>query len=242
VDYSAGLAAACALLAGVHAARRDGTGCDCDVSLFDTAYSMLGYVATWQLTEGYQAQRQAHSAHPSLTPFQAFPTADGWLVAGGSKEIFWERLARALSRPDLLADGRFMSFPARLRHRGVLVEILDSVFAAQTTEHWVKVLTGAGVPCAPVNDVPAALEDPQVAARGLVVETDHPRFGTVRSLASPVRAGPQDQRHQRAPRHGEDTEALLRDVLGYPESLVRRLYADGTLGPSATCQQPWSSA
>jgi crotonobetainyl-CoA:carnitine CoA-transferase CaiB-like acyl-CoA transferase len=223
VDYSAGLAAAAALLAGVLAARRDGTGRDCDVSLFDTAYSMLSYVATWQLTRGHPTRRQARSAHPSITPFQAFPTADGWLVAGGSKEKFWVRMARAIGRQDLLEDERFTGFRSRLEHRDELVKILDSVFETRTTEEWVGVLADAGVPCAPVNDVRAALEDPQVAARDLMVETDHPRFGTVRSIASPVRAGPARGDHRRAPRQGEHNQQVLRDLLHYPPSRIAEL-------------------
>jgi crotonobetainyl-CoA:carnitine CoA-transferase CaiB-like acyl-CoA transferase len=80
VDYSGGFVAAIALLAGLHAARRDGIGLDCDVSLFDTAISLLNYPATWHLTEGFDAVRTTRSAHPSIVPFQNFRTADGWIV------------------------------------------------------------------------------------------------------------------------------------------------------------------
>src|SRR6202012_5796072 len=86
VDYSGGYVAALALMSGIHAARRDGVGMDCDTSLFDVAMGMLTYVATWNLTAGLVPQRMAHSAHPSIVPFGAFRTADGWIVIVCAKE------------------------------------------------------------------------------------------------------------------------------------------------------------
>ena len=90
VDYSGGLVAAFSLVVGVHAARRDGVGMDCDVSLHDTAIGMLGYPATWWLNEKYEVPRTRNSAHPSLVPFQNLPTADGWIVVACPKEKFWQ--------------------------------------------------------------------------------------------------------------------------------------------------------
>jgi crotonobetainyl-CoA:carnitine CoA-transferase CaiB-like acyl-CoA transferase len=86
VDFSGGFVAIIALLVGLHAARRDGMGMDCDVSLFDTAIHLLSYPATWHLTAGFTPQRTTHSAHPSLVPFQNFQTADGWIVVYAPKQ------------------------------------------------------------------------------------------------------------------------------------------------------------
>jgi crotonobetainyl-CoA:carnitine CoA-transferase CaiB-like acyl-CoA transferase len=202
---------------------------DCDTSLFDTAMSMLSYVATWQLTAGYQAARQRQSAHPTMTPFQAFPTADGWIVAGGAKEKFWRQLAGVLGRADLTTDPRFTDFGSRLTHRDELVAELNTAFRARTTADWVDALTSAGVPCAPVNTVAEALADPQVAARETVVETDHPRFGTVRAPASPVRVGDARRTHVRGPRHGEHSREVLADVCGYPPERIRALLDAGAV-------------
>jgi crotonobetainyl-CoA:carnitine CoA-transferase CaiB-like acyl-CoA transferase len=215
VDFGAGFVAAFALLAGLHAARRDGTGMDCDVSLFDTAISLLSYPATWHLTAGYEPTRTARSAHPSLVPFQNFPTADGWIVVACPKEKFWHRLVAVLGRPDLSDDPRFRTYVDRREHHGDLERILDGLLAARTTAEWIELLAGAGVPCAPVNDVAGAMADPQTAARGMVVETDHPVWGTVRHVASPVNVGSARTEHRRAPERDADREAILRDVLGY---------------------------
>src|SRR3954469_15947487 len=110
VDYSGGLVAAISILAGVHAARRDGAGMDCDVSLFDTAISMLTYPAIWNLNGEFEPKRTHHSAHPSLVPFQAFQASDGWIVVACPKEKFWQRLTVAVGRPELAADERFATF------------------------------------------------------------------------------------------------------------------------------------
>lgn len=230
VDFSAGLAAAASLLAGVYASRRDGIGCDCDVSLYDTAMSMLNYVGTWQATMGYSVERQPHSAHPTMTPFQAFPTADGWIVAGGTKEKFWRSMAAAIGREDLAADPRFASFAERRRNRDAFVAALEDTFRTRSSEEWITRLTGAGVPCSRVNSIADAIAEPHARARGSIVETDHPRFGTVRSLASAVRVGEPRAEHRRAPRLAEHTTEILRDLLGYDARTIDALSESGAIG------------
>jgi len=230
VDYTGGLVAAFSLIVGVHAARRDGVGMDCDVSLFETALGLLGYPATWWLTAGHRVGRTRHSAHPSLVPFQAFPTADGWLVVACAKEKFWQRLTVAIDRPELAADQRFGDFAARREHAGELVDILDRVFAERGTATWIELLSAHGVPCGPVNDLPQAMRDEQIEARGAVLQVDTAEFGAVRQLASPLRVGDQRPPTRRAPRRGEDGPALLTGLLGYPAGKVDELARAGAFG------------
>jgi crotonobetainyl-CoA:carnitine CoA-transferase CaiB-like acyl-CoA transferase len=232
VDFSAGLAAAASLLAGVHAARRTGIGCDCDLSLFETALSMLNYQATWHLTAGFEPAPTSRSSHPTLVPFGMFPTADGWVVAGGSKEKFWRRLAVAIGRPDLLEDPRFTDFDCRLRHRAELLAEVDGAFSTRTTAQWVDILAAAEVPVAAVNSVAQALADPQVADRHTVWYQEHPAFGRVGQVATPVRAGDRPPPHRLAPRLGADTRAVLRDVAGYSTERIDALVASGVVAAS----------
>jgi crotonobetainyl-CoA:carnitine CoA-transferase CaiB-like acyl-CoA transferase len=231
VDYSGGLVAATALLAGVHAARRDGVGMDCDVSLFDTAIAMLTYPGTWHLSAGYQPGRAARSAHPSVVPFQNLPTADGWIVVACPKEKFWHRLAGAAGRPELATDARYATMDARLANRGELVAVLDELFRSRTTDEWIDALTAAGVPCGPVNDVAQAFADPQTAARDLVIETEHPVLGVVRQPAGPVRVGEEKVEHRRAPLPDEHADEVLRGLLGYDDDRVAELRRGGAFGP-----------
>jgi crotonobetainyl-CoA:carnitine CoA-transferase CaiB-like acyl-CoA transferase len=234
VDYAGGLVAAGSILAALHAARRDGIGADCDISLFDTAISMLTYPAAWQLNGDFEPKRTHHSAHPSLVPFQAFPTGDGWLVIACPKEKFFRRLAQAVGRPEWLSDPRYEDFAARRENAEALLGELEEVFATGTSEHWLGVLREAGVPCGPVNSVAEALRDPHTLARGMVVETEHPYFGTVRQVASPLRVGSGERRYRRGPRRDEDADYVFTEVLGYDADRIERLRAVPSEGEALT--------
>jgi crotonobetainyl-CoA:carnitine CoA-transferase CaiB-like acyl-CoA transferase len=238
VDYSGGLVAAISLLAALHAARRDGVGSDCDVSLFDTAVSMLTYPAAWALNSDFVPARTHHSAHPSLVPFQAFPSADGWLVVACPKEKFWKRLATVIGRPELADDPRYSTFAARRENADELLGILEGVFATRDSQAWLEDLRAAGVPCGPVNTVREALADPHTVARGMLVETEHERFGTITQVQSAVRVGSHPEQHRRAPLRNEDAEPILRELLRYPPEKVDELRRQGALGPMYPATTP----
>jgi crotonobetainyl-CoA:carnitine CoA-transferase CaiB-like acyl-CoA transferase len=230
VDFASGYVAAIALLGGIWQARRDGVGCDCDVSLLETALSMLAYVGTWTASRDYAAARVADSAHPSIVPFQNFHTADGWIVVACPKERMWRGLAAALGRPDLLEDPRFATFHDRDRNRDVLLPILSEILALRTTGYWIELLREARVPCGAVNDVAEALAEAQVAARGGIVEVEHPRFGTVRHVASPLRVGEDEMPRRRAPFRGEHTAEVLGALCGYDTDRIDALTTSGVFG------------
>lgn len=142
--------------------------------------------------------RQSHSAHPTIAPFQAFPTSDGWIVAGGSKEKFWKLMGAAIGRQDMLVDPRFESFATRRQYRREFV----------------------GEPCSALNTVEEALAEPHAFARGSVVETTHPKFGLVRSMASAVRVGEPMTDHRSAPALGEHTRSVLTELCGYSSEKI----------------------
>lgn len=235
VDYSGGLVAAISMLAALHAARRDGIGADCDVSLFDTAISMLTYPAAWALNSDFVPVRTHHSAHPSIVPFQVFPSADGWLVVACPKEKFWKRLAVVIGRPELADDARFIDFTARRHNAAALIDILEAAFVTRTSGEWLADLTAAGVPSGPVNSVIDALSDPHTAARDMLVTTEHPYFGAVTQVASAVRVGNEPTVYRRAPRRNEHASEVMREVLGYSADRLTELREGGAFG---TAQSP----
>lgn len=232
VDYCGGYVAAISLLSGIHAARRDGAGTDCDLSLYDTAISLLTYPGAWHLTAGYEPARTRQSAHPSLVPFQAFEAADGWLVVGCAKEKFWHRLTQVIGRPDLAEDERFRTFADRDRNRDQILPLLEDIIRTRTVAEWLEPLYAASIPCAPINDVAAAMTEPHTLQRDLIASTEHDAFGTVRTLRSAVRVGPPgaDRAPTRgAPAMGADTDRLLRE-LGYDDDKIASLREAGALG------------
>jgi crotonobetainyl-CoA:carnitine CoA-transferase CaiB-like acyl-CoA transferase len=230
VDLSAGYVAALALMAGLWRARRDGVGCDCDISLFETALHELAYVATWVASRGFHPQRISESAHPSMVPFQNFPTADGWIIVACPKQKFWERLCDAIGRPDLATDPRFSDFAGRNERRDELVPELREIFYTRSTGEWLETLQAAEVPSARVNDVAQALADPQVTARDGLVESDHPRLGAVRQVASPLRVGEDPKPNRSAPTRGEHTDQVLARLCGYSPERLDELSAAGVFG------------
>lgn len=231
VDFSAGLVAAVSILSAVHAARRDGRGVDCDVSLYDTAMSMLTYVGTWQLSRGHIAARTRHSAHPSLIPFQAFPTKDDWIVVACPKEKFWKRLVVVLDRPEWSETGSpYATFADRHERAEELLPQLEAIFMTRDAVSWLRDLDRAGVPCGPVRDVASALADEHASARGLIVETSHPTLGEVRQVATAVRVGPRRAENRRAPMLNEDAEYVVKQVLGLDDDQIGALAASGAFG------------
>jgi crotonobetainyl-CoA:carnitine CoA-transferase CaiB-like acyl-CoA transferase len=178
--------------------------------------------------------RTGRSAHPSLVPFQLFQGADKeWFVVGCAKEKFYQRLAEVVGRLDLATDPRFVDFAARSTNKDELISILDDLFSARAATEWIDALKAAGVPTGPVQDVAAAMQEPHTQARGLIVETDHHRFGPIKSLASPVRVGPPEAlAYRRAPTRGEHADEVLRGMLGYDDERIAHLEKEGAFGSS----------
>jgi crotonobetainyl-CoA:carnitine CoA-transferase CaiB-like acyl-CoA transferase len=233
VDFTAGYCAAIAMLGAFVGARRSGIGMQCDISLQETALSLLNYNATWALSADHRPARHPNSSHASIVPFQAMPTADGWITVACAKESFWHSLCHCIGRPDLLDDPRFADFASRDRNREALLDQLYSVFATAPSEIWLARLAGAGVPSGPVNDLQEALRDPQVLARDSLVSVDHPKFGTVWHVASPLRISGRARQPGEdaiAPVRGGDTEAVLISVCGYSEDQIADLALTGAFG------------
>jgi len=227
VDFSGGILSALALMIGLHRARATGVGCDLDVSLLDTAVSMLNYMAIWTLNRDWRPQRLPEGAHQSLVPSQSFQTRDGWLVIMCMKEKFWERLAARMDLAALRDDARFRTFADRLAHRDELVPILAAEFRRRTTAEWLARLRGH-VPVAPVYTVQEALADEQVRAREMVIEVAHPVFGAVGEVGCPIKMADVAPRYVAASALGADTAVLLAEI-GVGEHELARLREHGVV-------------
>lgn len=232
VDLSGGYVAAIALLAGLWKAEQTGLGCDCDVSLFETALSELAYVGTWASSRNYVPPRLADSAHPSVVPFQAFRASDAWIVIACVKNKFWEALCEVIGQPDLAHDLAFSNLVTRNENRSALVAKLKEIFLGDTADNWIERLVAHGVPAGRVNTVAEALEDPQSAARGVVQELSHRTLGNVHHLTSPFRIDGNRVLAEHAPELGRDSAALLRELCGYDDARLAELVEQGAIAVS----------
>ena len=228
VDFSGGLMSAVGMLIGMLRARETGVGCDVDVSLLDTAVSMLNYLAVWSLNRGLRLQRLPDGAHQTLVPSQTFPTKDGYLVIMCMKEKFWKRLAHRMNLSRLADEPRFRTFADRLQHRDELIPMLKRVMLTKTTAEWVEILRGH-VPCAPVHTVEEALQDEQVLARDMVIEVEHPQFGSLREVGCPIKIEGVQPHYTAGARLGADTDELLRTLLAMSAEEVQALREQGAI-------------
>ncbi len=228
VDFSAGLNSVVGLLIGLLRARETGLGCDVDVSLLDTAVSMLNYLAVWSLNHNHRLDRLPDGAHQTLVPSQTFATRDGYVVIMCMKEKFWPRLAERMGLAHLLDDLRYQTFADRLAHRSELIVQLSDVMRTKPTDEWLALLRGH-VPIAPVYTVAEALEDEQVLARDMVVNVDHPEFGRLRQTGCPLKIDDVQPRYAPASRLGADTQQVLQTLLGCSHDEIGALRAAGAI-------------
>lgn len=228
VDFAGGVMSALGLMVALLRARATGIGGDVDVSLHDTAISMLTYFATSYLRSGVEPRRFRHGSHSSVVPSQSFATRDGWVLVMCMKDKFWLRLTELLGRPDLARDRRYAGFSERLQHRDALLAELEPIFRTRTTAEWIALLLGQ-VPCAPVNDVAQALADEQVAHRNMVVSVEHPRYGTLREVGCPIKIDDIEPRYAPGAALGADTEAILGEWLHLSAADIETLRRQGAI-------------
>jgi len=225
VDFMTGITTALAIVSALLGVARDGRGGDVDVSLFDVALHQLTYPGSWYLNAGLETGRLQRSAHPSATPVQLFPTADGWIFVMCMTEKFWRNLVTEAGCEALASDPRFATITARREHRGELTEALDAVFRQDTTEGWLTRLRHL-LPAAPVLTLPQALDNPFARETGMVRDLPHPLMPEFRALASPIMLDGQRLPQRPAPVLGADTDDILRG-LGYDDAALAALRAAG---------------
>jgi crotonobetainyl-CoA:carnitine CoA-transferase CaiB-like acyl-CoA transferase len=219
VDILTGMHAASAILAALLERERSGRGQYIDIALLDAALSSLANVAQNALVTGAVPGRYG-SAHPSIVPYQPFATADGTLALAIGTDDQYARFCAAVERPDLAAEP-YASNPGRVAQRAQLVPLLQEILQTRTTDAWLNLLHAINVPAGPVLDVAAALQQPQVAVRGLVHSVDHPSAGTVSLLGAVAHFSRTSAAEpQSPPTLGQHTRTALTRVLGLDDATL----------------------
>ena len=229
IDFAGGYAAALGLVAALLEANTTGVGRDVDVSLLDTAVSMLTYFGSWQLNSDWQPSRTPSSSHQTLVPAQNFETRDGWINVFCAKEHFWRRFAELIELPELISDEKFANFALRYENRKILIPILSERLLKKNNAEWLDRFRGI-VPSGPVNSIEQAFEDEQIKARGLIVEVEHPTYGTIKQVSSAISTEGSNQVVSPGPSLGEHTDDILASLLSLEPKEVQRLRNSGAVG------------
>ena len=223
-DICAGMYAAYGILAALRVRERTGRGQLVDAALLDGQVSWLTYAAGYFFATGQNPGRLG-SAHPTIVPYQAFQTADGYLNVAVGSEAIWRRFAELVD-PPLLDDPRYATNRDRVAHRKALIAHLRGVFLGKTTRQWTEAFDRAGVPCGPILTVEEVFADAQVRHRGMVQQVDHPSLGPLRQTGLPVKFSATPGRIRSAPPTlGQHTEAILQE-LGWDPASIARLRKD----------------
>jgi crotonobetainyl-CoA:carnitine CoA-transferase CaiB-like acyl-CoA transferase len=222
-DLFTGLYASNAILAALAHRDRNGQGQFIDLALLDVQVATMANQAMNYLYGGKPPGRLGN-AHPNVVPYQDFPTADGNVIIAVGNDGQFGRLAVAIGQPELATDLRFATNLARVANRVELIRLLRQHTIKRTTVEWDAALETADVPCGPINDIAHVFEDPQVLARGMKIEVDHPSAGQIPLVANPIRLSATPVEYRNAPPTlGQHTAEVLANVLGYDAAGIAEL-------------------
>ncbi|MGE0043271.1 MAG: CaiB/BaiF CoA transferase family protein [Vicinamibacterales bacterium] len=227
-DIVTGLFAAQGILAALFARERRGRGQVLDIGMLDATAALLTYQAAIRFATG-QSPPRLGNRHPNIVPYETFGVADGDLVIAVGNDDIWRRFAEAIGLGDLAGDERFATNRARVTHYDQLKPELDRALARRTRADWIARLNRARVPCGSVRDVGEVLDDPQLAARGMIETLLHPAVGAMHVVGTPLRLSETPAAVRTAPPTlGQHTDAILEE-LGYDRDRRAALRSSGVI-------------
>jgi crotonobetainyl-CoA:carnitine CoA-transferase CaiB-like acyl-CoA transferase len=228
-DIITGMYASIAICAALAHRAESGVGQHLDLALLDSQIALLAYQNTNYFSTGSPPKRIGN-LHPNIVPYQPFRTRDGSVILACGNDNLYRKFCEVAGAPELADDARFASNGKRVENRAEMTRLLQEIFLKKTTREWVDALDAAGVANGPINDVAQVFEEPQVKARGVKIELEHPVAGKLPLVASPMRFSATPLEYGLAPPVlGQHTDEVLREVLRLSDREIARLRADGVI-------------
>ncbi|HEX8406079.1 MAG TPA: CaiB/BaiF CoA-transferase family protein, partial [Duganella sp.] len=199
--------------------------------LLDVQVAMLANMGSNYLNSG-KAPKRWGNAHPNIVPYQTFACSDGYIIVATGNDGQYQKFVEAGGRGDLAFDARYATNPLRVKNRDELVPLLAAMVLTHSRDFWIEKLEAVGVPCGPINDLDDVYKNPQVLARGLVMEVPHPTAGKVKLVRSPMRMSAAPAVNAATlppPLLGQHTDEVLRDLLGHSPEHIATLRTKGVL-------------
>ena len=228
-DLVTGLYSANAIQTALIHRERTGQGQYIDMALLDCQVAILANQAMTYLAAGQTPVRMGN-AHPNIVPYQVFETQDGHIILAIGNDGQFRRFCELADQPHLAQDPRFVANRGRVKHRTQLIEALALLMKSKNTDDWLNLLEPEGIPCGRINSIDETLNDPQVVHRKMRTQALHSSLGEINLLGSPLKLSETPGEVRRAPPVlGEDTDQVLREVLGYEDIAISALQADGVV-------------
>ena len=238
-DLMSGMYALSAILGALYEREKSGQGQAIDLALLDTQVAALANQGLNYLISGVPPGRQG-TAHPNIVPYQAFATADGYLMLAVGNDRQFADFCGVAGLPELAADERFRANAGRVANRGVLIPEIDRICRQKTTRQWLDALAPAGVPCGPINNLADVFAEPQVKHRKMRFDLPHPAGGEVPQIRNPVLYSRSKLEYRDPPPLlGQHTSEVLRQVLSLGPQELAALKKDGVIdGPARIRPEP----
>ncbi len=226
-DITAGLFACNAILAALFKRERTGDGQRIDVSLLDSQVAWLANVASNYLISGEEPVRFGN-AHPNIVPYQVFKAQDTYFALAVGNDLQWTKLCEIIDHTEWAIDIHFATNASRVKHREILIPLLEQVFMGKEAHHWLDRCYAVDIPAAPINTVSNILNDLHVRSRGMLVDIEHPTAGLTTLVGSPLNIPTNPPTISKAPPLlGQHTREIVQDMLGYSDDQVDAMSSEG---------------
>lgn len=227
-DIATGMFAAIGILTALYYRQRTGEGQMVDASMLDGQVSWLTYQAGRYLTSG-DVPEKIGSGHPLIVPYQAFKAKDAYINIAVGNDNLWQKFCEATGLQDIVSDPKFATNAQRVKNRSEVVGVISPVIAAKTMDEWLDILEKAGIPCGPIYTIDRIFSDPQVIARDMLVELEHPKCGKIKVTGAPIKFSttPAEVKNP-PPTLGQHNEEVLKE-LGFSSGDIAKFKAEKTL-------------